>query len=401
MGRKKKRKKQRAARERAAAAAEAAPAPPEGPSTGGDSAAAFVEEPPEAAATRPPVHDPVAPLVGSPSPAEPVPAASHEASTAEASTPSSPGPADEPPPAVDLDADLDADDDADYHSLLALVTNMPDESAPTTRAGKASPKRRSDDDDDEVAVVDLDDDGSVEAVDRLIAKAVVGAPPAEVEEDEPEAPLIDLDADEPATPARARPTGTPSTASVEAARLAAAAARGAVEESDVPTFYLDEGGMSTPEARARLLAEALAHAEHKEATYRVPLGTGAVRRWKGAVAAVVFVLAGWVAVAPPNWVRPTPPAELTPAARARAVRTALYLQAQQVEAFRVRTQSLPASLEELPSRVPGIGYARAGNRAYQLIGYGAGGEAIIYDSVDPAPPFRALMSGWLASEGAP
>ena len=44
---------------------------------------------------------------------------------------------------------------------------------------------------------------------------------------------------------------------------------------------------------------------------------------------------------------------------------------------------------------------RSGNRAYQLIGYGADGNTIIYDSSDPAPPFLALRSTWLSVDAAP
>jgi hypothetical protein len=234
----------------------------------------------------------------------------------------------------------------------------------------------------------------------LIAKAVVGAPP-EVVVEEPEVPVIDLDADERVGRPRTPPTGSTPTASAEAARLAQAAARGAVDEPDVPTFYLDGSEASTPEARARLLAEALAHAAHKEARYRVPIDTGAARRWKSAVATLIFVVAAWVAAAPPGWVQPEPPAQLNAAARARGIRTALLLQAQQVEAFRVVSQRLPATLEELPASLPGIRYTRSGSRAYQLVAYEPDGNAIVYDSSNPAGPFRVLMSAWPPAGDAP
>lgn len=149
------------------------------------------------------------------------------------------------------------------------------------------------------------------------------------------------------------------------------------------------------------MAEALAHAEHKEARYRVPFADpGGAGRWKGLAASVVFVLAGAVAVAPPAWVRPEPPAELDAGARARGIRMALLLQAQQVEAFRVRAQRLPSTLEELPSALPGVRYARSGNRAYQLVAYDLDGEAIVYDSANPSPPFRILMAAWAPEGGA-
>ncbi|MBM4182975.1 MAG: hypothetical protein FJ207_01985 [Gemmatimonadetes bacterium] len=231
-----------------------------------------------------------------------------------------------------------------------------DDPAPVARAKGAPPTRDVElAAEEEIEVVDLDadeDDTPSQAIDKLITKAVVGAPPELVEE-EPEVPLIDLDADEPRAPVWApAPVGSAPTASAEAARLAIAAARGGVDEDDVTSFSVDEGEVSTPEARARLLAQALAHAEHQESRYRLPTDTGAARRWKAVAASVIFVLAGWVAVAPPVWVRPEPPAQLNEAARARSIRTALLLQAQQIEAFRVEAQRLPATLGELPGSLP-------------------------------------------------
>jgi hypothetical protein len=304
-------------------------------------------------------------------------------------------------PIEDLDTDLD-DGDASYDSLVALVASMPDEDAParapTGVSARADHKAGGA---EEIEVVDLDDAAAGESVERLIAKAVVGAPVEESEEEQ-DAPLIDLDVDAPPPSVdRAAVAGRTPTASQEAARLALAAARGGVDGDKVTSFSVDEDEESTPEARARLLAQALAHAEHQEARYRVPIDTGVTRRWKALAASAVFVLAGWVAAAPPGWVRPEPPARLNATARARNIRTALLLQAQQVEAFRVEEQRLPTSLDELPRRLPGIEYARSGNRAYQLVGREPNGAAVIYDSADPSPAFRPLIDAWSSPEAAP
>jgi hypothetical protein len=300
----------------------------------------------------------------------------------------------------DLDADLDADGASDsYESLVALVASLPDDAVDAPSSAGPREAARPPEEADEVEVVDLDDDDAGEAVERLIAQAIVGAPAEEKPEEADETPVIDLDDDERPRPPRGGATGSTPTASAEAALLAQAAARGATVESPVPTFFLDTGEVSTPEQRARLLAQTLAHAEHKEARYRVPIDTGVARRWKGSLAAVGFLLAGWVAAVPPTWVRPEPPAELNAAARARGIRTALLLQALQVEAFRVETQRLPGTLDELPMRLPGVQYARSGTRAYQLVGYEADGNAIVYDSARPAPAFGVLLSAlWLAGD---
>jgi hypothetical protein len=161
------------------------------------------------------------------------------------------------------------------------------------------------------------------------------------------------------------------------------------------------GEVSTPEARARLLAEALAHAEHKEARYRVPSADARrVARLKSAAASVLIVAAGVVALSPPAWVRPEPPAALSEGARARGIRLALLLQAHQIESYRVRTQQLPVSLDDLPVALDGLRYARSG-RSYQLVAFTAAGDPIVYDAADPSPVFRVLEGELAPLHGAP
>jgi len=79
----------------------------------------------------------------------------------------------------------------------------------------------------------------------------------------------------------------------------------------------------------------------------------------------------------------------------RSIRNALLLQAQQVDAYRIRSQRLPNSLDELPETLPGIRYVRSGNRTFQLIAYEADGNAVVYDSSNPAPEFEAMGATWL------
>jgi hypothetical protein len=354
--------------------------------------------PPEVDAAPPALPEHTLGTPASPAPDPPAGAAPASISAPEPASPSAPP---EGPAVENLDADLDDDDDgATYESLVALVASLPDENLSESAPASGERADRAAETAEEIEIVDLDQDEGGEAVERLIANAVVGAP-VEAAESEPEAPLIDLDADEPRAPVGAPAGGPTPTASAEATRLALAAARGGVDEDDVTSFSVDDDDVSTPEARARLLAAALAHAEHQEARYRVPTESGAARRWKALAASLVFVLAGWVAAAPVKWVQPEPPARLDATTRARGIRTALLLQAQQIEAFRVEAQRLPTDLGELPARLPGLVYARSGNRAYQLIGYEPDGDAIIYDSTDPLPAFRTLIDAWAPPEGAP
>jgi hypothetical protein len=91
---------------------------------------------------------------------------------------------------------------------------------------------------------------------------------------------------------------------------------------------------------------------------------------------------------------------LSEGARARGIRLALLLQAHQVEAYRVRTQQLPVSLDDLPVKLDGVRYARSG-RSYQLVGFTPDGEAIVYDAADPSPPFRVLEGALTPLHGGP
>lgn len=159
--------------------------------------------------------------------------------------------------------------------------------------------------------------------------------------------------------------------------------------------------LSTPETRSRLLAEAVAHSEAKEARYRVPMAEpGAALRWKAPLALAIFLAAALVAVAPPAWVVPPPPAQLDVADRLYGIRLSLLFQAQQVEAFRAREQRLPDSLDEVAVRLAGIRFVRSSSRVYQLVGYTPGGEAVVYDATNPGPAFERLAAAWRLSPDA-
>lgn len=262
-------------------------------------------------------------------------------------------------PVEDLDAVLDDDDEDDLDRLIAL-----------TVAGAEA-----EDDAEEVVAEDLDD-----------LEEVLGA-------EEPEPTTVELEDETPvalpegapsslASPARGPwPTGEPTRTGPEAE----------IDLEDV----VDLGPESTPELRDRLLAQALAHAETQDARYRVPFSDSRRSgRWKASIATILFLVAGAVAVAPPTWARPESPARIGPASREHSTRLALLLQAQQVDAYRIRFQRIPASLDELPIHLPGVRLVRS-NRAYQLVAYAGDGQRIVYDSSDPDPSFAGLEPVWL------
>jgi hypothetical protein len=166
-------------------------------------------------------------------------------------------------------------------------------------------------------------------------------------------------------------------------------------------MVIDLGESSTPEERDRLLAAAFAHSEMQEAIYRVPVATGRVGRIKAGIASVILLLAAAVAVAPPGVVVPPAPPQISAEDRLRGIRLGLLLQAEQVEAYRARTQELPETLADLPFVLPNIRFVRSSERLYQLIGYTDRGEAVVYDSSVPAPAFARLRPSWVAEPDAP
>lgn len=157
---------------------------------------------------------------------------------------------------------------------------------------------------------------------------------------------------------------------------------------------------SSIEERERLVAEALAHAEARDAAYRRPLRISR-DGWKTLLALVVLLLAGTLAVAPPPWLRGEPLPEVSAAERSRGTRAALAVQARQIEAFRIVHQRLPVSLSELPTALPGVRYVRSTDRVYQLVAYGPDGRAVVWDSARPSPDLREAGSGILGGDGAP
>lgn len=164
-------------------------------------------------------------------------------------------------------------------------------------------------------------------------------------------------------------------------------------------LVLELGEAASAEERDRLLAAALAHAEMQDAIYRVPLESATARRWKGLIAAALFVLALFLVGLPPGFLVPEAPPPLTTEERLLGIRTALLLQAEQVEAFRVREDRLPTSLAEVETALPGIRFVRSSNRLYQLVAYTPEGDAVVYDSASPHPAFSDVSASWVAPEG--
>ena len=149
-----------------------------------------------------------------------------------------------------------------------------------------------------------------------------------------------------------------------------------------------------------MIAEALLHSELAEIQYRQPADdANRIGRWKGPLSLIVLALAAYIGVAPPGWVAGAQTQQVTVAELERGVIAAVHLQAQQIEAFRVRNGRLPRSLAELPVRMSGVRYVRSNNRVYQLVGARPNGRALVYDSASPEPAFEHIADDWNPEAG--
>ncbi|MDP2955257.1 MAG: hypothetical protein Q8N53_02450 [Longimicrobiales bacterium] len=159
--------------------------------------------------------------------------------------------------------------------------------------------------------------------------------------------------------------------------------------------------ISRVEDRDRILAEALAHAEAQDFQYKVLPPSEPVRgRWKTPVAVAIFVLAAWIGFLPPGWLAGRDAPRPTTGDRDRGLRAAVFLQAQQVEAFRLREGRLPTHLSELPAQFADLVLVRSNNRVYQIRGRRFDGVLVVYDSSRPSPAFAAAAA-WRVAGSTP
>lgn len=147
--------------------------------------------------------------------------------------------------------------------------------------------------------------------------------------------------------------------------------------------------------RERALAEVLADASARDEAFRRPAAGGRrADRWKTSLAALLLALAAWVGAAPPAWLSPGPAPRLRPGDVERGLRADLYLEAREIDAFRMTHGRLPYALDELPERASGVRFVRSDSRVYQLVARRADGSLLVYDSARPAPGFGAVASEW-------
>ncbi|MBW3533690.1 MAG: hypothetical protein KY453_00515 [Gemmatimonadetes bacterium] len=154
---------------------------------------------------------------------------------------------------------------------------------------------------------------------------------------------------------------------VDPAAIAAAAAAAAEGGRPVPTEPVLVPGVSDDAERTALLIEFLRDQER-----RARLWVQKPRRRVPAAATLGIVAlisaAAWLWMLPPDWVQPNLPPPVPAEFHEAGLRLGMYLQAQQIEAFRRQRGRLPDVLQETGEPVPGMYYRRLNAREYRLHG---------------------------------
>jgi hypothetical protein len=144
------------------------------------------------------------------------------------------------------------------------------------------------------------------------------------------------------------------------------------------------------EARGQETADAVAavlkHAAERDKAGREKTPTRPPPRWLLPLGIQLSVIALYLLALPPKWVTVNPIEGPDATVAVEQLRFAMYLQAQRVDDYRLRTGKLPETLSDAGSAIEGVEYLRRGINSYQLVAT-VGEEALVYDSNEPAAEF--------------
>jgi competence protein ComGC len=153
------------------------------------------------------------------------------------------------------------------------------------------------------------------------------------------------------------------------------------------------------EARGQETADAVAavlkHAAEREKRAHRTTPPKKQPKWMLPLGIQLAVLAVYLLISPPGWITLHPIQGPDPAVQEQGLRVAMYMQSQQIEAYRQANGRLPASLADLPGTPQsGVEYERQGTDEYRLRGQN-GSAALIYDSAQPAKDFLGTAAAAL------
>jgi len=158
------------------------------------------------------------------------------------------------------------------------------------------------------------------------------------------------------------------------------------------------------EARGQEAADAVAavlkHAAEHDERARRKRPPRKQPKWMLPLGIQLAVLAVYLLISPPRWITVHPIAAPDSATQQEGLRMAMYVQSQQIEAYRIQHGRLPSTLAELPGTPqPGIEYQVQSSDAYRLVGTD-GPTALIYDSTESPADFLGPAAAAKLASGA-
>ncbi len=150
---------------------------------------------------------------------------------------------------------------------------------------------------------------------------------------------------------------------------------------------------------ADAVAAVLKHAADRDEAARGRTAPKKQPRWMLPLGINLAVFAVYLLIAPPDFVVMNPVEGPDEASQVESLQTAMWLQAQQINQYRIETGRLPDTLEDLP-REPVAGsieYVREGT-GYRLVAVVAD-AAIVYDSQETDGSFQATVSKRMGAGG--
>lgn len=158
-----------------------------------------------------------------------------------------------------------------------------------------------------------------------------------------------------------------------------------------------------PEAEGQEAADAVAavmkHAADRDKAAHQKPPAKKQPKWMLPLGINLAVFAVYLLIAPPAWVTLDPIEGPDVAQQEQSLRVAMYLQAQQIEAYRIENGELPGSLADL-SRDPvsdRVEYVPQGS-TFQLVGT-VGESALVYDSAAPDGAFARSVAARMSGAG--
>jgi hypothetical protein len=150
------------------------------------------------------------------------------------------------------------------------------------------------------------------------------------------------------------------------------------QEADVRPFHARD--VSTGQEAAELVAATLKHAAEREEAARAKAVPKQQPKWMLPVGLNLGVLAAYLLIAPPAWIVVNPIAPPPEAEALADLRAGMWMQAQKIEGYRMRTGRLPATLAEAGVSVTGLDYMPQGDSYVLIASVSPGAEPLVFNS---------------------